>query len=143
MTSISPALHFHFRHIIHHEKPFFYPILCPFAAIQSCTYEFSTLCLSLFTLVNKDVLLYPPQALEVVPVLPHRGEVLRFWGLELHSFKSLEKQQRELLFMRALDGIKNFGQEVSKSNAIKDSPVRAPVPALTPTESKHSRQESW
>lgn len=54
-----------FKHIIHHEKPLFYPILCPFTASQSCTYEFSRLCLSLFILVHKDIVvfLFPPQGL--------------------------------------------------------------------------------
>lgn len=47
-----------FKCIIHHEKPLFYPILCPFTATQSCTYEFSRLCLSSFILVNKDILVF-------------------------------------------------------------------------------------
>lgn len=41
-----------------HRKPSFYPTLCPFTATLNCTYEFSALCLSLFVLLNKDVLVF-------------------------------------------------------------------------------------
>lgn len=35
-----------------------YPVLCPVTAIQSCTYECSRLCLSLFILVNENILVF-------------------------------------------------------------------------------------